>query len=93
MFEWPKLDDLKFIRNGQRIPSLQVLTISSCQSKGVGAISVNLSNGMKSEEFKAADSRDLKQDLVKFSDTAKIKQIKAVVQNPMIFKLCFVMQD
>ena len=93
MFEWPKQSDLTFVRKGARIPSLQFLTIHGGAGKGLGAIQIQLSNGMKSDLFKVAEIKDLKQEFIKFGDTKRITQIKAVVYNPMIVKLSFMRDD
>ena len=42
---------------------------------------------MKSELFKVAETKELKQEVIKFTDSAKISQIKALVYNPLILKV------
>ena len=69
------------------------MTIHGGAGKGLGAIQIQLSNGMKSDLFKVAEIKDLKQEFIKFGDTKRITQIKAVVYNPMIVKLSFMRDD
>lgn len=81
-FEWPRMADLQkpSVKKGRALPQISLVTVLAHPTKGLHGIGVTLTNGMKSDVFKAPEGViESRQEYLKITEGLRFSQIKATV--------------